>query len=88
VLGRKLVERLARDGTLAGGSISHVVLVDVVEPGSPTVRSFDVHTVVADLAEPGVARELLRGLPDVIFHLAAVVSGEAEVDLDKGYRTS
>jgi D-erythronate 2-dehydrogenase len=88
MLGRKLVERLARDGTLAGGSISHAVLVDVVEPGSPTVRSFDVQNVVADLAEPGVARELLHGLPDVIFHLAAVVSGEAEVDLDKGYRTN
>jgi nucleoside-diphosphate-sugar epimerase len=88
MLGRKLVERLARDGMLAGRSISHAVLVDVVEPRSPTVRSFDVQTAVADLAGPGVARELLQDLPDVIFHLAAVVSGEAEADLDKGYRTN
>ena len=88
MLGRKLVERLARDGTLAGGGISHAVLADVVKPKSTAARSFDVQNAVADLAEPGVARELLDGLPDVIFHLAAVVSGEAEADLDKGYRAN
>jgi len=88
MVGRKLVERLARDGSLAGGVISHAVLADVVEPTSPAAHGFDVQNVVADLAEPGVADELLRGLPDVIFHLAAVVSGEAEADFDKGYRTN
>ena len=88
MLGRKLVERLARDGALAGEGISHAVLADVIEPRSTAARSFDVQVTVADLAEPGVARELLDGLPDVIFHLAAVVSGEAEVDFDKGYRAN
>ena len=37
---------------------------------------------------PGVAHELLSGLPDVIFELAAVVSGEAEADFEKGYRVN
>jgi D-erythronate 2-dehydrogenase len=45
-----------------------------------------VETKVADLPAPGVAASLLAGRPDVIFHLAAVVSGEAEADFDKGYR--
>jgi hypothetical protein len=63
MLGRKLVERLARDGALAGGGISHAVLADVVEPRSRVARSFDVQDAVADLAEPGVARELLDGSP-------------------------
>jgi D-erythronate 2-dehydrogenase len=35
---------------------------------------------------PGVAEKLLANRPDVIFHLAAIVSGEAELDFDKGYR--
>ena len=30
--------------------------------------------------------ELVASRPDLIFHLAAIVSGEAEADFDKGYR--
>ncbi len=44
--------------------------------------------LVADLAEPGVAAELVASRPDVVFHLAAVVSGEAEADFEKGYRVN
>ena len=40
----------------------------------------------ADLADPGEADKMVAERPDVIFHLAAVVSGEAELDFDKGYR--
>ena len=29
---------------------------------------------------------MVAGRPDLIFHLAAIVSGEAEADFDKGYR--
>jgi nucleoside-diphosphate-sugar epimerase len=47
-----------------------------------------VETVVADLSQPGAAAELLAERPDVVFHLAAVVSGEAEADLEKGYRVN
>jgi nucleoside-diphosphate-sugar epimerase len=54
-------------------------LVDVV--GAPEVE-------VADLAESGVAAALVADRPELIFHLAAVVSGEAEADFDKGYRVN
>ena len=37
---------------------------------------------------PGVAARCVANRPDVIFHLAAVVSGEAEADFDKGYRVN
>jgi D-erythronate 2-dehydrogenase len=43
---------------------------------------------VADIAQPGVAGELVADRPDVIFHLAAVLSGEAEADFEKGYRVN
>jgi D-erythronate 2-dehydrogenase len=88
MLGRKLVRRLARGGMLAGEGISHVVLADLVEPAAPAAPTFEVEDAIADLAEPGVARELLSGRPEVIFHLAAVVSGEAEADFEKGYRSN
>ena len=43
-----------------------------------------VGTLAADLADPATARAAIAGRPDVIFHLAAVVSGEAELDFEKG----
>ena len=88
MVGRKLVERLLRDGMLGGRGISHVVLADVVPPPAPDIRPFEVELAVADLADPAIAHELLSGRPDVIFHLAAVVSGEAESDFEKGYRAN
>src|SRR5215472_2187970 len=83
MLGRKLLERLARDSVLGADQIGHVSLVDIVGPGRPTGASFGVETLAADLADPAVARDLVAGRPDVIFHLAAVVSGEAESDFEK-----
>ena len=88
MIGRKLAARLARDGSLGGEPISHLTLADVVEPEQPVPAALDVDTVVADVAESGVAGDLLSGRPDVVFHLAAVLSGEAEADLEKGYRVN
>ncbi len=45
-------------------------------------------TRAADLAAPGVAEKAVSERPDVIFHLAGVVSGEAEIDFDKGYHVN
>jgi len=49
---------------------------------------FDGASVVSDLAVPGEAEKLIASRPQTIFHLAAVVSGEAEADFDKGYRVN
>ncbi len=87
MLGRKLAERLARDGTLGGEPVDGLLLVDVVEPARPTA-AFDIDTTACDLAGPGVAEQLVSGRPDVVFHLAAVLSGEAEADFEKGYRVN
>jgi nucleoside-diphosphate-sugar epimerase len=58
-----------------------LVLADVVPatplPGS-TVLTFD-------LTAPDAATRLLETRPSTIYHLAAIVSGEAEADFDKGY---
>ena len=78
MLGRKLAALLAGEGSLGGEPISQLSLVDVVQPEHDLRADFGITTVVADLAEDGVARDLVSGRPDVIFHLAAVLSGEAE----------
>ena len=47
-----------------------------------------VDLVTSDLAAPGAAAQAVASRPDVIFHLAGVVSAEAETDLEKGYRAN
>jgi nucleoside-diphosphate-sugar epimerase len=87
MVGRKLVEGLVLDGRLGSEPISELSLVDVSAPESPQA-AFGVDSTSADLAEPGAAEELVAARPDVVFHLAAVVSGEAEADFEKGYRVN
>ena len=52
------------------------------------VVPFEGSSVVSDLSAPGEAEKLIAARPDLIFHLAAVVSGEAEADFEKGYRVN
>jgi nucleoside-diphosphate-sugar epimerase len=85
MVGRKLTERLLRDGRLGKTDITRLTLQDVVAPASANA-GFPVETITCDFAVPGAAEKLVADRPDVIFHLAAIVSGEAELDFDKGYR--
>jgi D-erythronate 2-dehydrogenase len=86
MVGRKLTERLLRDGRLGKSEISRMTLQDVVAPAQPAKAGFPIDTIAGDFAVAGVAEKLVADRPDVIFHLAAIVSGEAELDFDKGYR--
>jgi len=88
MIGRKLTERLITDRALNTQTIEKLTLVDVVPPARPAGFSDHVKTRAADLAAPGVAEKAVSEHPDVIFHLAGVVSGEAETDFDKGYRVN
>lgn len=81
MLGRKLARRLLARGRLRGEGIDAIGLVDLVEA---SVESEICRAHVADLSGPGEADELMSLRPDVVFHLAAVVSAEAEADFDKG----
>jgi D-erythronate 2-dehydrogenase len=86
MVGRKLTERLLRDGRLGDREISRMTLHDVVAPTKPANAAIPISVVTSDFADPGTAASLVAHRPDVIFHLAAIVSGEAELDFDKGYR--
>ena len=85
MVGRKLTAALVRAGQVGGKEVSKLTLADVIKPES-VAFSGAVDAVAADLSAPGTAASLVAGRPDLIFHLAAIVSGEAEADFDKGYR--
>ena len=88
MIGRKLVARLVADGALSGRDIDKLTLVDVVAPQQPEKFSGQAEIVAADIADPAAVRAMVAGRPDVIFHLAGVVSGEAELDFEKGMRVN
>lgn len=86
MVGVKLINRLARDGRLGAAPITKIIRHDVVLSPPPPASAFPIETLIGDLSTPGEAEKLIAMRPDVIFHLAAIVSGEAEADFEKGYR--
>jgi D-erythronate 2-dehydrogenase len=95
-LGARLVGELLAAGSLAvaGGParpVSRVVLIDQA-PVPPQLTGDDRVSVVrgdlAGLLEPNGAGAALLGGTEVIFHLAAAVSGECEADFDLGIRAN
>jgi nucleoside-diphosphate-sugar epimerase len=88
MIGRKLTARLADTKSLNGKPIDKLTLIDVVAPQKPEKFTGKVETAAADIVYPGAARAAVAGRPHVIFHLAGVVSGEAELDFEKGVRVN
>ena len=86
MIGRKLTARLVTDGALKGRPIDKLTLLDVTAPPRPEKFAGAVESVAADIADPAALRAVTVTRPDVIFHLAAVVSAEAELDFEKGMR--
>lgn len=77
MLGRKLT------AAILAGALPHdgLTLADVVAPAPVPGAT----CLAVDLTDPSAPARLLQDRPGLIFHLAAVVSGEAEADLAKGY---
>ncbi|SDG18263.1 D-erythronate dehydrogenase [Pelagibacterium luteolum] len=85
MVGRKLTAGLVANGMLRGEAIARIELVDVIAPAAVAADGIEVVTRAVDIADPSVAETLIASRPHVIFHLAAIVSGEAELDFEKGY---
>jgi nucleoside-diphosphate-sugar epimerase len=86
-LGRKLAQRLAKEGTLGGKPIARLTLFDLAVP-APLEAPFPVTCLAGDVASEA---DLAQAIPDgtnVVVHLAAVVSAAAEADFDLGMRVN
>ncbi|WP_139974412.1 D-erythronate dehydrogenase [Ochrobactrum sp. CGA5] len=86
MIGRKLAQRLSNDGHLGGNPVEKLTLIDIVAAESPSGFAGSVDILAADISTMATAQKIISERPDTIFHLAAIVSGEAEIDFDKGYR--
>ena len=88
-LGRRLAQKLAARGSLKGTdgrdqAIDEIVLLDVVPAEGCTDAR--IRMIVGDITDAALLRRMIdRGVGSV-FHLAAIVSGQAEADFDLGMR--
>jgi nucleoside-diphosphate-sugar epimerase len=95
-LGSRLARELLKAGELdlAGRGprpLSHLTLIDQAQARADLAEDDRVTTLCGDLAEviglDGSGRGALAAA-DVVFHLAAAVSGECEADFDLGMRAN
>ena len=90
-LGKRLAKRLLDRGTLRGPDggdepLDQIVLLDVV----PAEGFSDgrIRTVAADITDANTLQGVIESDVRSVFHLAAVVSGQAEADFDLGMRVN
>lgn len=88
MIGQKLALRLARERAVANQPITTLSLFDLTSPQPPAGFDGGITTAALDISDRVTVDRCIALRPDIIFHLAAVVSGEAETDFDKGYRVN
>jgi nucleoside-diphosphate-sugar epimerase len=88
MIGRKLTERLVGEGRLAGRPITAIDLSDVVPAQAPPAPGIKIRARVGDLSISGTVETLIEKRPEVVFHLAGIVSGESESNFELGYRVN
>lgn len=84
IVGQKLAQKLAKRGHLRGKEIAGLTLADIVNP-APVAAPFHVDSVRCDIANTDSVAKVVTSEFDVIYLLAAIVSGHAEEDFDAGY---
>lgn len=83
MVGQKLAARLSETG-LPGHDTLDVTLYDLGFPENSAPGT----QMTGNLTDPGEAERLAALRPDILFHLAAIVSGEAETDFDLGWQVN
>jgi nucleoside-diphosphate-sugar epimerase len=86
MIGRKLVQRLCLHPRIGNRELTLLTLADVVPVAIEPPPGLAIAGEVADMADPATAARLLASRPDVIFHVAATVMGQAESEIAAGYR--
>src|SRR3989440_6872701 len=86
-LGRRVALKLLAEGS-ALGPVDELVLFDNAPSALPLPDDKRLTLVTDDIAELAAVRRVISAGTDSVFHLAAVVSGQAEADTDLGYRVN
>lgn len=85
MIGQKLIIKLLSIKSLNGKKIKELILFDVIK--SPKIKDSHIKIKIksGDLSNSLVSKKLIKDKPDLIFHLAAIVSGHAEKEFELGW---
>jgi D-erythronate 2-dehydrogenase len=89
-LGSRVARKVLETGRLtdARGAVREVRELVLLDVAAASVTDSRVGIVTGDLADPALIERVVTPDTDSIFHLAAVVSGQAEAEFDTGMRVN
>jgi nucleoside-diphosphate-sugar epimerase len=89
-IGSRLGKKILDIGRLtdASGNVREVRELVLVDVAAPNIEDPRASTITGDLADPALIARAITSNTDSIFHLAAVVSGQAEAEFDVGMRVN
>ncbi len=87
-IGQKLAIKLAEQGFLRDKDIQKITLCDMVEPQHQIQASFPIQFAQLEMTDEKSVFAAIPDDTDVIFHLASIVSGQAEADMQLGYQVN
>ena len=78
MVGQKLLNKLIIKKSINGKEIKKFKLFDIVKAPFPNDVNFEVEIITGDISKKEISENLVSSKPEIIFHLAAIVSGQAE----------
>ena len=88
MIGQKLVAKLLSLKTINEKKIQEIILFDVITTPKTDETDIKIQIKTGDFSDPIVSKNLVKDKPELIFHLAAIVSGHAEKEFDLGWNVN
>mgnify|MGYP005674073661 FL=1 len=85
MVGQKLLNKLIIKKSINGKEIKKFKLFDIVKAPFPNDVNFEAEIITGDISKKEISEKLVSSKPEIIFHLAAIVSGQAEEEFDLGW---
>ncbi len=85
MIGQKLLNLILKKEKINNQKISEITLFDIIEAPYPDGTNIPIQSKSGDISKTDVSKNLISSKPDIIFHLAAIVSGQAEQEFDLGW---
>ena len=85
MIGQKLLNLILKKEEINNEKISEITLFDIIDAPYPQDAMISIKSTSGDISDEKVSKNLISSKPDIIFHLAAIVSGQAEQEFDLGW---
>ena len=85
MIGQKLLNLILKKEEISNEKVSEITLFDIIDAPYPQDTNILINSTSGDISDEKVSKNLVSSRPDIIFHLAAIVSGQAEQEFDLGW---